>query len=189
MKSRRIEEVKKEFSLFRLQDLTMTLAEFERTSSYNQYDASTRYVMEMLKQAGFRKSAEAGCTQALFKLGVFYYDGLGVQKDLRMAAKFFFQAARQGYVRAQYNLACLFEMGAVTGKADPEAAFYWFQQAARGGDAAAQRRTGECYLNGVGVDRSISNAEKWLLLAARNGDFTARELLYRIQRSSTGSLY
>ena len=137
----------------------------------------------------YRKSAAAGCTQAIFKLGVFYYDGLGVKKDLRQAAKFFFQAARQGYVRAQYNLACLFETGEVTGKADPEAAFYWFQQAARGGDVTAQRRTGECYLNGTGVDRSVSNAEKWLLQAAQNGDFTARELLYRIQRSSSGSLY
>ena len=137
----------------------------------------------------YRKSAAAGCSQALFKLGVFYYDGLGVKKDPRQAAKFFFQAARQGYVRAQYNLACLFESGEVSGKVDREAAFYWFLQAARGGDTTAQRRTGECYLNGTGVDRSVSNAEKWLLLAAQNGDFTARELLYRIQRSSTGSLY
>ena len=51
----RIKAIGKEFSLFRLQDLTLTLAEFERTNSYNQFDASTRYVMEMLKQAGYRK--------------------------------------------------------------------------------------------------------------------------------------
>ncbi|MBR4662615.1 MAG: AAC(3) family N-acetyltransferase [Lentisphaeria bacterium] len=51
----RIEAIRKEFSLFKLQDLTLTLAEFERTNSYNQFDASTRYVMDMLKQAGYRK--------------------------------------------------------------------------------------------------------------------------------------
>ena len=51
----RIEAVKKGFSLFRLQDLTLTLADFERTCSYSQFNASTRYVMEMLKQAGYRK--------------------------------------------------------------------------------------------------------------------------------------
>ena len=135
----------------------------------------------------YRKSADGGCAQALFKLGVFYYDGLGVKKDLRQAARYFFLASRLGYVRAQYNLACLFEQGAVTGKPDPEAAFYWFRQAARGGDATAQRRTGECYLNGVGVDRSITQAEHWLLQAARNGDFAAREQLYLIQRSQPGS--
>lgn len=137
----------------------------------------------------YRKSAAAGCSQALFKLGVFYYDGLGVHKDPRRAAAFFYQAARSGYVRAQYNLACLFEMGVVSGKPDPEAAFYWFQQAARGGDVTAQRRTGECYLEGIGVERSISNAEHWLLQAARGGDLAARELLYRTQRSLQGSFY
>ena len=31
--------------------------------------------------------------------------------------------------------------------------------------------------------------EQWLVTAARNGDFTARELLYRIQRSAAGSSY
>ena len=55
MKSTQIEEIQQQFSLFRLQDLTLTLADFERTSSYNQFDASTRYVMEMLKQAGFSR--------------------------------------------------------------------------------------------------------------------------------------
>lgn len=135
----------------------------------------------------YRKSAAGGCPQAIFKLGVFYYDGLGMKKDLRQAARYFFQASRLGYVRAQYNLACLFEIGAVSGKPDREAAFYWFLQAAKGGDVTAQRRTGECYLNGTGVDRSISNAEHWLAQAARNGDFAAREQLILIQRSLPGS--
>ena len=98
-------------------------------------------------------------------------------------------AARRGYVRAQYNLACLFDNGTVNGKPDKEAAFYWFQQAARGGDVTAQRRVGECYLNGTGVDQSLSKAEQWLTTAARNGDFTAGELLYRIQRSAAGSSF
>ena len=55
MKHLRIEAVEKAFSLFNIQDYTLTLAEFERTASYCKFDASTRYVMEMLKQAGFAK--------------------------------------------------------------------------------------------------------------------------------------
>ena len=55
MKHPRIEAVRKAFSLASIQNCTFTLAEFERTSSYSRFDASTRYVMEMLKQAGFRK--------------------------------------------------------------------------------------------------------------------------------------
>lgn len=137
----------------------------------------------------YRKSAAGNCPQAIFKLGVFYHDGLGVRQNKQQAARLFFQAARRGYVRAQYNLACLFDEGVVNGKPDKEAAFYWFQQAARGGDVTAQRRVGECYLNGTGVDQSLSKAEQWLVTAARNGDFNARELLYRIQRSSAGSSF
>jgi len=137
----------------------------------------------------YRKSAETGCVQAQFKLGVLYLEGTGVKPDKRRAVHYFYLAARSGFVRAQYNLACLFDDGTVNGKPDREAAFYWFQQAARNGDAAAQRRVAECYLNGIGVDRSITQAEKWLLMAAQNGDISARELLFRIQRAARGGSY
>ena len=137
----------------------------------------------------YRKSAAGNCPQAIFKLGVFYHDGVGVRQNKQQAARLFFQAARLGYVRAQYNLACLFDNGTVNGKQDKEAAFYWFQQAARGGDVTAQRRVGECYLNGTGVDQSLSKAEQWLVTAAGNGDTAARELLYQIQRSAAGSSF
>ena len=55
MKSALIEDIKKTFSLFNIQDHTLTLAEFERTSSYDKFDASTRYIMDMLGQAGFSR--------------------------------------------------------------------------------------------------------------------------------------
>ena len=132
----------------------------------------------------YRKSAESGCPQAQFKLGVFYLDGTGVAKDRKRSVRYFYQAARGGFPKAQYNLACLFDDGTVTGKPDKEAAFYWFREAAHNGDVTAQKRVAECYLNGIGVDRSLSQAEKWLLAAARNGDFSARELLYELQRTN-----
>ena len=50
-----IEAVRKTFSLTRLQDHALTLLDFERTTSYSKFDASTRYIMEMLKEAGFSK--------------------------------------------------------------------------------------------------------------------------------------
>ena len=50
-----IEAVRKTFSLTRLQDHALTLLDFERTTSYSRFDASTRYIMEMLKAAGYSK--------------------------------------------------------------------------------------------------------------------------------------
>ncbi len=55
MKNSRIESVRKEFSLFGLQDLTLTLAGMERKSSYCDFDASTRFCMDALRKAGFSR--------------------------------------------------------------------------------------------------------------------------------------
>ena len=55
MKNRRIEAIRNIFSLFDIQDHTLTLAEFERSSSYCRFDASTRYVMAVLEKAGFSR--------------------------------------------------------------------------------------------------------------------------------------
>ncbi|MBQ9338408.1 MAG: sel1 repeat family protein [Lentisphaeria bacterium] len=134
----------------------------------------------------YRSSAKLNCPQALFRLGVLYYDGAGVTKDLRQAAKYFFQAAKMGYARAQFNLANMFDNGEITGKPDREAAFYWYMECAKRGDVRAQRQVAERYLKGLGVDRSISNAEQWLRTAAENGDFSAGQLLTEIEHTAYG---
>ena len=51
----RIETVRKCFSLDHLQDCALTLNEFERRGSYDAYDRSTRWCMDKLKEAGFKK--------------------------------------------------------------------------------------------------------------------------------------
>ncbi len=131
----------------------------------------------------YRSSAKQNCPQALFRLGVLHYDGTGVTKDFRQAAKYFFQAAKLGYARAQFNLANMFDHGEITGKPDREAAFYWYMECAKSGDTRAQRLVAERYLKGLGVDRSISNAEKWLRTAAENGDPAAAQLLRELQQT------
>lgn len=132
----------------------------------------------------YRKSAEGNCPQAIFKLGVIYYEGLGVEKDLPRAAHFFFVSAKLGYARAQYNLACMFAEGQGGLVKDKEASFYWFLQAAENGDVTSQKRVAECYMEGIGVDRSITQSEKWYRRAANAGDMSARNRLMEIQRAS-----
>ncbi len=132
----------------------------------------------------YRKSAEGNCPQALFKLGVIYYEGLGVEKDVQRAGNFFFVAAKLGYARAQYNLACMFADGKGGLAGDQAAAFYWFLRAAENGDVPSQKRVAECYREGIGVDRSITQAEKWYRKAAGAGDMGAGNHLMEIQRAS-----
>ena len=127
----------------------------------------------------YRKAAEQKNPQALFKLGVFHLEGIGMKKDPRQAAEYFFESATRGYPRAQYNLGCLYAAGEGGLVKDESAAVYWFSLAAKGGDAVAQRALALRYLEGRSVTRSITKGEEWLLKAAQNGDFEAGELLKR----------
>ncbi len=124
----------------------------------------------------YRSAAAANNPQALFKLGVLTLEGTGVPKDEHKAAKYFFDSAKLGYARAQYNLACIFSNGECGMDKDDAAAAFWFRQAAERGDGASARCLALRYFEGRGVDRSVTNGEKWLLRAVELGDAEAVDL-------------
>ena len=132
-------------------------------------------IQEALKW--YQAAADAKNPQALFRMGVFYLDGMGpIEKDPKKAAEYFYASARMGYAQAQYNLAGLFSEGRGVMK-DDAAALFWYLQAAKQGDAAAARTIGIFYLEGRGVSRSITKGELWLKKAAEAGDMEAGRLL------------
>jgi TPR repeat protein len=57
------------------------------------------------------KAAQKGLVEAIYLLGVHYYDGDGVQKDTAKGMSFFEQAAEKGLASAQHNLACIYFQG------------------------------------------------------------------------------
>ena len=79
---------------------------------------------------GHLKLAKEGYPLAECQVGYFYYDGLGVEKDLAQAFAWTKRAAEHGDRDAQYNLAWFYEEGTGT-EADPDEARYWYQQAAK----------------------------------------------------------
>jgi len=54
----------------------------------------------------WEEAAELGSIAALFKLGVSYEYGEGVQEDHAKAIHFYKMAAMQGHAESRYNLAC-----------------------------------------------------------------------------------
>ena len=54
-KTERLKAAENAFSLFNVQDHSVTLTSFERTSSYSFFDAGTRYCMDKLREAGFSR--------------------------------------------------------------------------------------------------------------------------------------
>jgi len=92
-----------------------------------------------------------------------YEQGLGIQKDLKEAFKFYEIAAKAGYVKAQTKLASYY-----FDKKDFIEALKWFQLAAEQGDPLAQEKIGEFYEKGYGVLPDLNEAMKWYRLAASN---------------------
>lgn len=83
------------------------------------------------------QQAEAGDVDAMYNLGIMYYNGEGAPKDHQQAMNWFLLAAQQGDADAQFN------MGIMTGrgegvKKDPKTSLQWFQKAAEQGHTEAQ---------------------------------------------------
>ena len=73
--------------------------------------------------------AEQGYPLAECQVGYFYFDGLGVEKDLEKALYWTRRAAEHGDWDGQYNLAWFYE-NAVGVERDLEKAKHWYYQAA-----------------------------------------------------------
>lgn len=118
------------------------------------------------------------------EVGTIYGRGYGVPQDYREAAKWFRQAADQGYAPAQYNLGQLYRTGKGVTQDDTEAA-KWIGLAAEQGNTTAQSRLGAMYLIGVGVAQDDKEAVKWYRLAADKGNVIAQRqlgLMYALGR-------
>lgn len=84
----------------------------------------------------FKARADAGDTAAKNYLGVHYYLGLGVQRDLRLAARLFERAAIEKHAGAQRNLGIMYLRGLGVPQ-DKVRAYSWFYQSSEQGDRLA----------------------------------------------------
>lgn len=78
-------------------------------------------------------------------------------------------SAEAGNAMAMWFLADCYEKGWGT-EQDPEAAFYWYQQAAERGDGTSMIGVANCYSNGIGTEADPVKAFEWNLKAAEAGE-------------------
>jgi uncharacterized protein len=81
--------------------------------------------------------ADQGDVDAQYNLGIMYYHGEGVAKDIDKALHWFQMAAEQEDADAQYNLGLMHGKGEGTGK-DHRKSIQWFKKAADQGHAGAK---------------------------------------------------
>ncbi len=99
--------------------------------------------------------AEQGYPLAECQIGYFYYDGLGVEKDLAKAVWWTRRAADHGDRDGQCNLAWFYEDG-IGVERDMEQATFWYRQAAmQDHDLAIDK----CKELGISLDNAITDRE------------------------------
>lgn len=123
-----------------------------------------------------RKAAERGEVNAQCNLGLAYYLGSGVTKDLVEAVKWFRKAAEQGNAEAQFNLGITYWFGDGVTK-NPVEAVNWYRKAAEQGLAKAQFNLGCAYSSGTGVIKDPFEAVNWYRNAAEQGFANAQYCL------------
>ena len=110
------------------------------------------------------KSAKRGNIEAQVNVAKAYHYGLGINQDLDKAAKWYFEAVKQGNEEAKVG-------------------FYSFyskllEKYAKKGDAQAQYEVGCDYLAGIEVSKDIKKAAEWLLKSVDQGYAPAEDKFY-----------
>lgn len=93
--------------------------------------------------------AEQGNSDAQVKVGILYFNGLGVSKNYSEAGKWFLRAASQGDTTAQRMVAKMHINGEGF-KEDYLVAVKWYQKAIEAGNIEAQNELAHMYINNQG---------------------------------------
>lgn len=130
----------------------------------------------------YRRAADAGLAAAQYNLGKALWDGEGVKRDVPEARKLFAAAAAQGLPEAQFALG---QALLSPPKPDPEAAFGWFDRAARQGEAPAYAKLAGMHLLGHGTRKDPVAAQAWAMVGAAAGDPLAAQLRLKLENDLT----
>ena len=128
--------------------------------------------------------ANEGNVLSQFLLGIIYKQGRGVEKNLRLAVKWFRLAAEQGNASAQFNLGVMLHDGAGVIQ-DYREAFKWYKLAAEQGFDHSQLVLSSMYANGEGVKKDLVYAYMWANVSSASGYENARDVRDTIRNLMT----
>ena len=114
----------------------------------------------------WKAGADAGQAEAQFDLGVLYAQGLGVQRDMTTAERWYRKAAEQGNAEAEFALGQMYSRGWGVPR-DEADALRWFQMA--NSPESDGPSTEWSLIEGYGVQQDQKQAAYWYDLAAQIG--------------------
>jgi TPR repeat protein len=130
-------------------------------------------------------AAYQGDQDAQVKLGLMYYSGDGVEKDHRLAFRYYKYAAHQGHREAQYQVGNMYYNGDGVALSNMFA-FQYRKLAADQGHQDAQYQVGIMYHDAVGVEEDNELAVQYLKHAADKGHVDAQYRLYNMYDEGIG---
>ena len=121
------------------------------------------------------KLAAAGDADAMYVLGIAYYDADIPGKDVLEAVSYLEQAMELGHIEATHHLGCLryYGYGLPEGFVDHETAASFLNKSAKQGFTPSITFLASMYENGEGVAKDVGRAKQLLEMAADEGDEVA----------------
>lgn len=125
---------------------------------------------------GMRRAAQEGDPNAVFELASRAADGVGVQRDPRLALRLFERAAAAGFAPAQFRVGNIYEKGIGAGR-DARMAMAWYRRAAEKGNAKAMHNLAVLMAEGADGRPDFAGAAELFRKAA---DFGVRDSQYNL---------
>ncbi|MEM9184414.1 MAG: SEL1-like repeat protein [Pseudomonadota bacterium] len=116
----------------------------------------------------YRQAAQAGQADAQYQMYQYYRDGLGVEKDSKLARQWLQQAASTGNLMAKLSLEQDIRAEERLNSV-PQEVVAKIRRGAEQGGGASQARLGEMYYRGEGLAKDREEAIRWLTAAAEQG--------------------
>jgi TPR repeat protein len=129
-------------------------------------------------QDHLNRKASRGWGAVQFNLGVIYERGIGADKDLTLAEKYYLQACDQLVPQAHVNLAYIYLNRE---PADVEKALDHLEQAIELGSTSACNTLGLLYMKGEHVEKNTTKAFGYLFAGAREKGEEAKKNLFLLQ--------
>lgn len=139
---------------------------------YNDYNLSEdqkNKIISKRKEVGsnikkLKGSAGSGNSESQYKMALNYIES----NDVNNAVSWFYKAAQQGHVDAQYRLADILSIGKWGYPADKKKALYWFKEAYKGGDRSEYNIAHVYYYMTSESKDNLIEALAWYLVVQKN---------------------
>ena len=162
------------------------LACFSVRADFN--EATRSYLLGDFEKARYEAliAATDGKPEAQMLLGQLYFNGEGVEKDIKAAMYWYEKAATQGFADAQYRLGSLYFDGKHNIPKDYDKAYEWLQKALENGNKKAKPKLEGLFKLDTGKVVNLNESTDVLQEIANKGNKQARFLYSQRLLKGTG---